>query len=61
MSRAKVGGVWLYKALYNDDDSEELTRKELVEHIDGVDHCDSERESMMKVMTVNTKYNLMNL
>ena len=42
MSRSKVGGEWLYKVLYNDGDSEELTMKELVEPIDGVDHCDSE-------------------
>ena len=42
MSRAKVGGEWLYKILYNDGDSEELTRKELVQHIDGVEHSDSE-------------------
>ena len=44
VSRTKVGGEWLFKILYNDGDSEELTRKELVEHIDGVDHSDSESE-----------------
>ena len=41
MSRDKVGGDWLYKILYNDGDEEELTRDELVEQIDGVDHSDS--------------------
>ena len=46
MSRTtKVGGEWLYKILYNDGDSEEFTRCELVKHIiEGVDHSDSESE-----------------
>ena len=44
ISRDKVGGKWLYKNLYNDGDEEELTRDELVEQIDGVDHSVSESE-----------------
>ena len=44
MSRTKVGGEWLHKVLYNDGDSEELTRKELVDHMNGVNHSDSESE-----------------
>ena len=34
----------MYKILYNDGDSEELTRCELVKHIEGVDHSDSDSE-----------------
>jgi hypothetical protein len=45
MSRTKVGGEWLYKILYNDGDSEELTRCELVKHVEGVDHSDSDSGS----------------
>ena len=44
ISRDKVGGKWLYKILYNDGDEEELTRDEIVEQIDGVDHSVSESE-----------------
>ena len=44
MSRTKVGGEWLYMILYNDGDSEELTRYELVKHIEGADRSDSQSE-----------------
>ena len=44
MSKTKVGGEWMYKISYNDDDSEEFTRCELVKQIERVNHSDNDSD-----------------
>ena len=45
MIKTYVGGEWLNKILYNDGDSAELNRCELVKQIERVNHSDNDSDS----------------